>query len=387
MASLGKGLESLIPPNQKKGDVSSAAPGQPAPPQSTPPPLGGRPVAHPTPAAPPHLSLEELEAMDELAASPAEEILPPSDLINPERELASKPQQQVPKSDFAAPGQAILEPEVTARQRSKENQAIFYIEVAKIKPNKDQPRHHFDEESIRELAASIREFGILQPLVVTKKETDIPGGTEVEYELIAGERRLMASKLLGMERVPVIVRYMDLERERLELGIIENIQRENLNGIEMARAFSRLQDEFRLTQREIAARLGKSRETVANTLRLLDLPTYIQDALEKNQISDSHGRFLLTIDDPAAQQSLFHELLNGNLTIRELRHKARAFKKSSEPQARTSPDLKMFEERLSSELGTPVSIHQKGESGRITINFYSEEELRGIIQRLAKEEE
>ncbi len=272
----------------------------------------------------------------------------------------------------------------------KGNQAIFHIEVDRIVSNPDQPRRTFDENALKELAASIREFGLLQPIVVSKVEREIPTGTEVYYQLIAGERRLMAARMLGLERVPAIVRNLTYSRESLELAVIENIQRENLNAIELARAYSRLQDEFRLTQREIASRLGKSREVVANTVRLLDLPTEIQEALEKNHISESHGRLLLTIDDQSLQHKLFLDLLENRLTTRELRSKARL----AEPkevavkealQDSLSPELKFLQDRLSSELGAPVSIHQSGSSGRITINFYSEEELQQILNRLGKD--
>lgn len=257
------------------------------------------------------------------------------------------------------------------------------METDKIIPNAHQPRRHFDEEAIGELAASIREFGILQPLVVTKIEKEVPDGTKVEYELIAGERRLLAAKKAGLERVPAIVRTVDMARERLELAVIENIQRENLSPIEMGRAFARLQDEFRLTQREIAMRLGKSREVVANTMRLLDLPTYIQEALEKGQISESHGRLLLGIEDPAAQQGLFHDLLNQHMTTRELRRRTAFLRTKKEPATgeEVSPEIKQFEEKLAAELGTPVSIRSAGGSGKITIEFYSPEELEQIIGR------
>ena len=169
-------------------------------------------------------------------------------------------------------------------------ESIFHIEIEKITPNPDQPRRHFDQDALHELASSIREFGFLQPLVVSKVEKETPTGIEVEYQIIAGERRFMAAKMLGLPRVPAIIRNINLEREKLELGVIENIQRENLNPIEMARAFQRLQEEFRMTQREIAAKLGKSREVVANSVRLLDLPEYIQRAVEKGEVSESNAR-------------------------------------------------------------------------------------------------
>ncbi len=265
--------------------------------------------------------------------------------------------------------------------------AIFHIEVDKISPNPHQPRRNFNETGIKELAASIREFGILQPLVVTKLEREVPTGTEVSYELISGERRLLAAKLLGLERVPAIVRSVDADRERLEMAIIENIQREDLNPMEMARAMARLQDEFRLTQREIAARLGKSREAVANTVRLLDLPQNVQRAVEEGKISESHGRLLLTVEDPATQEKLFQDLLRQGMTTRELKNRVRVSSpREKKERSPLSPELRDFQEKLSSTLGAPVEINAHGETGKITISFYSEEELKNILGRLSKGE-
>jgi ParB family chromosome partitioning protein len=289
------------------------------------------------------------------------------------------------KSDF-------LKEKQTKKHSLKFEQAVFHIEVSKIKPNPQQPRRDFNEESIKELAASIRQFGIIQPLVVTKIEKEVPTGTEIEYQIIAGERRWLAAKYLGLETVPAIIKVVDVERERLELAVIENIQRENLNPIETARAFARLQDEFNLTQREIAARLGKSREAVANALRLLDLPKQIQDAIAEGKISESHGRLLLTIEDPGIQQKLFEDLLKSNLTTRELKHKINIVRipktKDETTAAKTQnfdPEIKIIEEKLRLTFGTPVKISRDGQSGKIIIEFYSDEELKNIISKLNPE--
>jgi ParB family chromosome partitioning protein len=294
-------------------------------------------------------------------------------IVTPEPVLYPSP-KPVPQKKFEEP---------------KISESVFNIEVAKVKSNPDQPRRHFDEESIRELASSIREFGILQPIVVTKVLREVPTGTDVEYILIAGERRLLASRLLGLPTIPAIIRNVDLERERLEMAVIENIQRENLSPIEVARAIARLQDEFRLTQREIALRLGKSREAVANTVRMLDLPQSMQEALEQGKITESHGRLLLSVEDPGAQQKLFKDLVDTHMTTRELKSRIEAVKrgeKKDEAPMPLSPELKIFEEKLSSELGAPVSIHQSGDSGKITISFYSGEELQSILDKLGKEQ-
>lgn len=274
---------------------------------------------------------------------------------------------------------------------TREGEAVFQIEVENIKPNPHQPRRDFNEENLRELADSIREFGVIQPVVVTKLEREVPTGTAIEYQLVAGERRLMAAKMLGMETIPAIVRRVDVEKERLELAIIENIQREDLNPIEAARAFARLQDDFRLTQREIAVRLGKSREVVANSLRLLDLPTHMQDAVARKEISESHGRLLLAVTDAHAQESLFRDLLTERLTTRDLRSRVNAAqggdrkKESSVPAL--APELKDMEDRLASGLGAPVKISRSGSppagGGKITIMYYSDEELKNIVGRLS----
>ncbi len=266
---------------------------------------------------------------------------------------------------------------------------VFLIEVYQIKPNPDQPRRDFNEEQLRELASSIREFGVLQPIIVTKIERETPTGTEVEYQLIAGERRLMASKLAGMERIPAIIRSVSLDKERLELAIIENIQRVNLNPIESARAYSRLQDEFKLTQREIAARVGKSREVIANGMRLLSLPQAIQDAVAEGKLSESQARLLLMIEDIPKQQALFEEIIRNNLSVREVKSKIAILKNEAEKamphagdMAQVDPETIALQRELEEALGAKVRVEKAGASGKITINFHSSEELYGLVQKL-----
>jgi len=329
-------------------------------------------------------NISEEKNQIEIKKEPEQEIIKTESKINTPQENNSNP-LLLNESNF-------LKEKQIKKYSPKFEQAVFHIEVSKIKPNPQQPRRDFNEESIKELAASIRQFGIIQPLVVTKIEKEVPTGTEVEYQIIAGERRWLAAKYLGLETVPAIIKVVDVERERLELAVIENIQRENLNPIETARAFARLQDEFNLTQREIAARLGKSREAVANALRLLDLPKQIQDAIAEGKISESHGRLLLTIEDPGMQQKLFEDLLKSNLTTRELKHKINTVKISKikdEPKEKTQnfdPELKIIEEKLRLTFGTPVKISRDGQSGKIIIEFYSDEELKNIISKLNPQE-
>ncbi len=274
-------------------------------------------------------------------------------------------------------------------QQPKLPDPIFHIEVDKIKPNPFQPRRNFDETALQELAGSIREFGILHPLAVTKHEVPTEFGTTVEYHLISGERRLMAAKIAGLERVPAIIRVAPTDRERLELAIIENIQRENLNPIETARAYAKLQDQFGLTQREIAVRVGKSREVVANAIRLLNLPSYVQDAVSQSKINESQGRLLLMVSDMQEQQAIFNDLVFNNLSVRELRNRIQAKKEKVLPAAvlQADPETEQLEEQLREVLGTKVKLQKEGAGGKLTINFYSPEELQGIIDKLVKSKE
>jgi ParB family chromosome partitioning protein len=274
-------------------------------------------------------------------------------------------------------------------------ESIFHIEVDKITSNPDQPRRHFDQEALRELANSIREFGFLQPLVVSKVKTETPNGVGVQYQIIAGERRFMAAKMLGLARVPAIVRNISLEREKLEIGVIENIQRENLNPIEMARAFQRLQEEFRMTQREIAAKLGKSREVVANSVRLLDLPEYIQRAVETGGLSESNARLLIAIEDPSSQKTLLEDIMQNKLTTRDVKERIQHVVGTDGPrrgrpplqEIHLAPEVKALQDELSNSLGAPIEISKNANNGKITITFFSEEELESILRKLGKDRE
>ena len=299
------------------------------------------------------------------------------------------PQSQQIKPQPIEPSQPIVKPQSVEEKSSFHKDAIFHIEIEKIKPNPFQPRKTFDEESLKELAASIREFGIIQPIVITKTEHDIETGTQIEYQLIAGERRLMASKMAGLERIPAIIKRIAPGAPQMEMAIVENIQRANLNSIETARAYAKLQDHFGLTQREIAAKLGKSRETIANTIRLLNLPTEIQDALAEGKINDSQGRLLLTINDLSQQMAVFYDLLANNLSVRELKNKIRRTTAPIEEKSENvsekilaDPEINAMQEKLMELLGAPVKIEKFGEKGKIIIQFFSPEEIRGIIEKI-----
>lgn len=270
-------------------------------------------------------------------------------------------------------------------------EAIFYIETEKIVPNPEQPRTEFDPDRLKELARSIKEHGILQPLVVTKIETEKPdGGIEVTYQLIAGERRLRASKMVGLPRVPVIIRKTgSREKEKLELAIIENVQRENLNIIERAHAYNRLIQEFKLSQEDVALRMSKSRESIANALRLLNLPPEIQQALAENKITEGHARVIMSIKSPENQMFLFKEILAKQVSVRESEEMAKTIKASIRKDLGIpdlKPEEKMLQDRLEQTLGTRVALKKKGEKGKIVIEFYSEEELNGLLHKIMGEE-
>ncbi len=272
---------------------------------------------------------------------------------------------------------------------------VFLIEVDKIEPNPLQPRRDFDEGHLKELATSIREFGILQPIVVTKIESETPTGTDVSYQLIAGERRWLAAKMIGMERIPAVIRNVKLDRERLELAVIENVQRADLNPIEAARAYAKLSDEFKLTQREIAAKIGKSREVIANALRLLNLPTGVQEAVAKGQVSESQARMLLTVENLAQQSQLFEDLLRTNMSVRELKNRIDRLQAQEAPapvgapqiepllaEVAPDPELASMTRTLEELLGAKVRLKRAGETGELTIQFFSPDELRTIIGKM-----
>ena len=270
------------------------------------------------------------------------------------------------------------------------NDSIFWVEVDRIKPNPFQPRKSFDEAALASLAESIRQYGILQPLTVTRKEIERPGeGIFVEYELIAGERRLRASKIAGLIQVPVVIRTSeDSDRMKLELAIIENLQREDLNALDRAKAFKQLVEEFGLKHGEVGARVGKSREYVSNTLRILLLPQYIQDALADGQISEGHTRPLLMLaDNPQAQEVLLKEVIARRLSVRDTESLARRSATDKvRHKALISPDLLSLEKQLSERLGTRVRIEKKDTGGKVTIDFFSPEDLTQLCLSLTKPE-
>lgn len=252
--------------------------------------------------------------------------------------------------------------------------------VEAISRNPRQPRGLLRSEELEELTASVREHGVLQPLIVT------PGETDGSYVLIAGERRLQAARLAGLASVPVLVRQAS-DQQRLELAIIENVQRSDLSALEQAEAYRQLAEDFDLSHEEIAVRVGKSRVAVTNTLRLLKLPDSVKNALIEGRISEGHARALLALPAPEAQSAALRTVLAQELNVRQTEELVRRLsgeKRASKPAPATSPELTDLEERLRASLGTKVTLRSGRKGGTLTIHYYSDEELDALTGRLLK---
>ena len=255
---------------------------------------------------------------------------------------------------------------------------IDEIDVDLIVPNPHQPRTTFNEEALDQLVESLREHGVLQPLLVSSSNA------EGVYQLIAGERRLRAARLAGLTRVPVIVKEA-ATRELLELALVENLQREDLNPIEEAIAYQRLGGEFGITQEEIAKRVGRSRTAVANTMRLLALSDEIKQSLAKGTISEGHGRALLSIEDAAARRKAWQRIIDRGLTVRQTEQLVRRVQKGSAEVATNGvdPETDQIEARIRDTLGTKVELRrQKNGHGSLVLHFFSDEELQGLLSRI-----
>jgi len=275
---------------------------------------------------------------------------------------------------------------------SGDEERFFECDIKKIFPNKHQPRVHFDSNELDELTQSIVENGVIQPLIVSYKNDNN------SYELVAGERRLRASRIAGLETVPVVVKNIDSEDTFLELALIENIQRTDLNALEEAKAYKKLIDRFGYTQEQTAKRVGKKRSTVANTLRLLLLPTYVKDDLLERSLSEGHARALLRIvDDPATLKDIRDQIIVKKLSVRQTeqlirRNKTKAghsqktnkLKKNENSQLPTSY-RKSFENQLTNKLDSKVTIHPNGNRGKIEIEYYSLDDLERLVSLVADE--
>lgn len=339
---LGRGLASLIPPKKKSENVAQPSPfNVTAVPRINPVSVAGR------------TSQDEVAPVVPQATVSASAVAP----------VVTVPRQAEPVEN-------------THNQSALSNvNGLAEISVEKIIANPHQPRLHFDEAKLDELAQSIKEHGVLQPLVVSRVGEN--------YELIAGERRFQAAKRVGLQTVPVVVRTVT-EQEKLELAIIENIQRHNLNPIEEAKAFLRLLDEFNMQQDAVAKKMGKSRSAVANTLRLLHLPIEIQRAVAEGKISEGHAKALLAIENPEKQRAVFDLIIKEELTVRETELKVRSI--SVKPHVRSvvslNPEVLKRAEHLIQILGTKVKIMPIGKGGKIMIEYYSLEDLDGLLKRL-----
>lgn len=272
------------------------------------------------------------------------------------------------------------------------NNSIFWIDVEKIKPNPYQPRREFDQAALKDLSDSIRMYGLLQPLVVTRREIIKPdGGLAVEYELISGERRLRASKLGGLQQIPAIIRAgQEDARVKLELAIIENLQREDLNSVDRAYAFQRLADEFGFKHVQIAEKMGKSREYVSNTIRLLTLPKHILTAVSEGKISEGHTRPLLMLSTrPEEQETLFKEITFKKLNVREAESIARgiAVERIRKHERKNDPEIDLMIARLNEALGTRVFIEKRENGGKVVIDYFNQEDLHHILEMMSKKKE
>ncbi|MBE7722051.1 MAG: ParB/RepB/Spo0J family partition protein [Lacrimispora celerecrescens] len=254
----------------------------------------------------------------------------------------------------------------------------MFLKISSIEPNQHQPRMDFREESLMELAESMKEYGVLQPLLVQKKGDF--------YEIIAGERRWRAAKLAGLKEVPVVIREYT-KQQSMEIALIENVQREDLNPIEEAKAYQRLMQEFGLKQEEIAARVAKNRVTITNSMRLLKLEKRVQDMLIENQITGGHARALLAVDDPELQFQIAGRIVAENLSVREVEKLVKSISKKKEPKEKKEEDESIFlifrelENRMKTAMGTKVSINRKDRNkGRVEIEYYSEAELERIVE-------
>ncbi len=255
---------------------------------------------------------------------------------------------------------------------------IKQLPLAQIKPSPLQPREDFDQQSLEELTQSIKEKGVIQPVIVRRRGD--------YYELIAGERRFRAANLLNLKEIPVIVKDVD-DRDSLELSLIENIQRQNLNPMEEARAYQYLIDKFQLTQDRLSEVLGKARVSVTNTLRLLKLPREIQDEIKKGRLSFAHGRALLEIEDQNQQRRLAAETISRGLSVRELENlvksrRSKTAKQKIRPVALRDPHASVMEHRLQQALATKVRVNKRAKRGHIIIEFYSSEDLERIVKKV-----
>jgi ParB family transcriptional regulator, chromosome partitioning protein len=261
----------------------------------------------------------------------------------------------------------------------EKSEPIFYIEIEKVRPNPYQPRKNFDQEGLKALSDSVREYGIIQPLLVSRIEKEAGSN---EYQLVAGERRLLAAKMVGLKQVPVIVR-APTEREKLEVSIIENVQRLDLNAMEKAEAYKRLQEEFNFYQKDIAKMVGKSREAVANTMRLMDLPEEARRALREERISEGHARTILSAENPEKQKILLAKIVKDGISVREAEsfvQKLKVWQPATRNTLAFSHETRDWEEKIKGALGVrSVKLRFDGGKHKLTLIFSSGKEIEKFI--------
>lgn len=260
---------------------------------------------------------------------------------------------------------------------SGKHENILELETDLIKPNPHQPRKSFDRDMLEDLINSIKIHGIIQPLVVYKEGN--------QYNLIAGERRHRAAKVIGLEKVPVVIRTAT-DQEKLELAIVENIQRQNLNPIEKAIGYKKLADDFNMTQEEVSKKVGQSRVAVTNSLRLLTLSSEIQEALKDGKITEGHAKVILSAESPQAQKNIFKDIISNKLSVRKAEAKVQKVKVRNHSRiiASSDPNLTAKQDILQESLGTKVEIKENDGQGTITIHYYSKEELNEIIRKISE---
>ncbi len=258
-----------------------------------------------------------------------------------------------------------------------DNNGISYIDINDIKPNEKQPRKNFDEEKLEELATSIKEHGLIQPVVLRR--------SEIGYEIVAGERRWRACRKAGIREIPSIIKDLTDEQNML-IAIVENMQREDLNPIEEAEGLNQMIDLFGLTQEEVSKSIGKSRPYITNALRLLKLPQQIRNFLSEGKLSAGHARAIAGISDPEKQVEIAEYVIEKELSVREIEKLIKELgkdkKKNAQRKMEKTPDVKRLEEDLKQIMGTKVNLSQKGKKGRIEIEYYSRDELERLIELL-----
>jgi ParB family chromosome partitioning protein len=266
--------------------------------------------------------------------------------------------------------------DLTQGEKVDNRDFVEEISVGQVRANEQQPRMYFDEEKLNELSSSIKTHGVLQPLIAVKKGN--------HYELIAGERRLRASKKAGLATVPVVVKKDVSDQKKLELALIENIQRHDLNVIEEAKSYQKLADEFELAQEEIAVRAGKSRSVVANRMRLLSLPIEIQKGLIAGDITEGHAKVILSLVNPAKQVALYNIIVGQKLTVRQAEDKLSTIGGKTHTRKKTEQTVhaRRLEDQLTQYFGTKVKVNEGVNGGNITVSYFSEEELKNILSRL-----